>query len=161
LLKKQLISEQEKSDKIQKLSCIKSSKQVKYQIYENYLQSIIDILPPDYLDTSEPQISDLIMRYNTLRETNSDLISVVQKTRNHIAASQADFARVIKANNDLILVSNAQLGLRQQYLDKLKQDCADQEQLIERKDHIQKERVHFANKDEASGRNKICSRRFV
>ena len=36
-----------------------------YKAYEAYLQSVIDILPPDYLETTEPQVSDVLARYQT------------------------------------------------------------------------------------------------
>ena len=135
-LKEQLLVEQKKSDRI--LQLIK-----RHQKYENYLQSIVDILPPDYLDVNEPHINDIIMRHKTLNETNNDLISVVQTNQDEIEKLQTSLASLVKEKNDLILVYNSKLGTQQKYLDKLKQECAYQQQRIEERDNTRRERVIY------------------
>ncbi|KAJ3010705.1 UNVERIFIED_CONTAM: hypothetical protein HDU68_002013 [Siphonaria sp. JEL0065] len=112
----------------------------KYQIYEKYLQSVVDILPPDYLDINEPHVNDIIMRHKTLVETNEDLIQMVQTNQDGIEERQSSLAALIKNKNDLILVYNSQLGTQQKYLDKLKQESAYKEQRIEERDKTGKER---------------------
>ncbi|KAI9331078.1 hypothetical protein BDR26DRAFT_938572 [Obelidium mucronatum] len=112
----------------------------KYQIYENYLQSVVDILPPDYLDINEPHVNDIIMRHKTLVETNEDLIQMVQLNQDGIEERQSSLTALIKNKNDLILVYNSQLGTQQKYLDKLKQESAYKEQRIEERDKTGKER---------------------
>ncbi|KAJ3387123.1 hypothetical protein HDU84_001032 [Entophlyctis sp. JEL0112] len=128
---------QEKTAKIQRL--IK-----KYQIYEAYLQSVIDVLPPDYLDVNEPHVNDILMRHKTLLETNEDLKATVQQNQDEIESKQNALAAMIKASfsskNDLILVYNSKLGTQQKHLDKLKQEVAYAEQRIAERDKTSKER---------------------
>ncbi|KAJ3294107.1 hypothetical protein HDU79_011466 [Rhizoclosmatium sp. JEL0117] len=124
---------QSKTKNIQKL--IK-----KYQIYERYLQSVVDVLPPDYLDINEPHVNDIIMRHKTLVETNEDLINMVSQSQDEIEERQSSLAALIKNKNDLILVYNSKLGTQQKYLDKLKQELAYMEQRMEERDKTGKER---------------------
>jgi hypothetical protein len=71
----------------------------KYKIFEQYLQSVVDILPPDYLDVNEPHINDILMRYKTLVETNEDLIKMVQTSQDGIEKEQAVLAELIKVRS--------------------------------------------------------------
>ncbi|KAJ3032618.1 hypothetical protein HDV00_007312 [Rhizophlyctis rosea] len=135
-LARQLHEEQLKSEKM--LRMIK-----KYQIYERYLQSVVDILPPDYLDVNEPHINDILMRHKTLVETNDDLVATVQQSQDEIEQQNAQLAGLIKAKNDLILVYNSTLGTQQKKLDKLKQECAYLEQRLEERDNTGKERLRI------------------
>ncbi|KAJ3061895.1 hypothetical protein HDU98_002218 [Podochytrium sp. JEL0797] len=112
----------------------------KYQIYENYLQSVVDTLPSDYLDMNEPHVNDIIMRHKTLVETNLDLIHMVTQSQDEIEERGGSLAALIKNKNDLILVYNSKLGTQQKYLDKLKQESAYKEQRIEERDKTGKER---------------------
>ncbi|KAJ3210572.1 hypothetical protein HDU82_007841 [Entophlyctis luteolus] len=130
---------------IKKLSVSQSLWQPeKYQIYEAYLQSVIDVLPPDYLDVNEPHVNDILMRHKTLLETNEDLKATVQQNQDEIESKQNALAAMIKASfsskNDLILVYNSKLGTQQKHLDKLKQEVAYAEQRIAERDKTSKER---------------------
>ncbi len=133
-LQRQLQSEWKKSKLITEE--IKS-----HQAYEKYLQSIVDALPPNYLDVHEPQINDIIMRYNTLTETNQDLVSIVQKNQDEIENAHSTLKGLVKEKNDLILVYNSKLGSKQKILDKLKKETAYLEEGIEERDNTGKERV--------------------
>ncbi|KAI8909721.1 hypothetical protein EDD86DRAFT_247071 [Gorgonomyces haynaldii] len=134
-----------KEQELQALKAELQTEQVKFQRvvmlikrhekYEKYLQSIVDILPPDYLDVNEPHINDILMRHKTLTETNQDLISVVQKNQDEIESLHTKLAALVKEKNDLILVYNSKLGTQQKHLDKLKQDCAYYQQRIEERDN--------------------------
>lgn len=115
-----------------------------HQGYERYLQSIVDVLPPDYLNVHEPQINDILMRYKTLVETNQDLISVVQHNQDDIEKAQSTLLGLVKERNDLIMVYNSKLGMRQKTLDKLKQESAYLEEGLEERDNTGKERVNNA-----------------
>lgn len=70
--------------------------QEKHKIYEDYLQSVVDSLPSDYLDINEPHINDVLMRHKTLLETNEDLIKTVQRFQDSIEDEQNRLATVIK-----------------------------------------------------------------
>jgi hypothetical protein len=133
-LHKQLQQEMQKSKLI--LEQIK-----RHQPYEGYLQSIVEALPPDYLDVHEPQINDIIMRYNTLAETNLDLLSNVQRNQDDIEQAHSKLQGLVKEKNDLILVYNSKLGTKQKHLDKLKKDTAYIEEGLEERDNTGKEQV--------------------
>jgi hypothetical protein len=109
--------------------------------FETYLQSIVDALPPDYLDVHEPQINDIILRYNTLSETNQDLKSIVQHNQDDIESLNQKLQSLIKEKNDLILVYTSKLGSKQKQLDKLRKDIAYVEEGLEERDNTGKERV--------------------
>ena len=113
--------------------------------YEKYLQSIVDILPPDYLDVHEPQIHDIIMRYKTLTETNQDLLSEVQHNQDQVEKHQATLQGLVKEKNDIIMVFNSKLGSRQKLLDKLKQETAYAEEELEKRTSLGKERVFIVD----------------
>ncbi|KAI9203218.1 uncharacterized protein BJ171DRAFT_511159 [Polychytrium aggregatum] len=133
-LQRQLQEEQIKAKKI--LSMLK-----KYKVYEQYLQSVVDILPQDYLDVNEPHINDILMRYKTLIETNQDLIQMVQVYQDQMEKEQSTLAELIKDKQDLILVFNSQLGTQQKKYDSLKQHCAYLAEKLEERDKTGKERM--------------------
>ena len=62
------------------------------------MQSVVDILPPDYLDINEPHINDILMRHKTLVETNEDLIKMVQQSQDEIEQEQATLSDLIKVD---------------------------------------------------------------
>ncbi|KAI9343424.1 hypothetical protein DFJ73DRAFT_841517 [Zopfochytrium polystomum] len=115
----------------------------KYKIYEQYLQSVVDILPPDYLDINEFHINDILMRHKTLVETNEDLIAMLQQTQDNVEKANAFLSDLVKEKNDQILVYNSQLGTQQKKLDKQKQESAYLEQRLEERDRSGKERMRI------------------
>jgi chromosome segregation ATPase len=68
----------------------------KHQIYEHYLQLVVDSIPPDYLDINEPHINDVLMRHKTLLETNEDLIKTVQNFQDSIENEQNKLTNIVK-----------------------------------------------------------------
>ncbi|KAJ3151414.1 hypothetical protein HDU86_006114 [Geranomyces michiganensis] len=145
-LQRQLHQEQLKYSNIQHL--IK-----KYQIYESYLQGVVDILPPDYLDVNEPHINDILMRHKTLVETNEDLMGAVQTSQDDIESEQARLGELVKDKNDLILVHNSTLGTQQKRLDRIKQECAYLEQRLEERDNTGKERMRMLSESKLAINN--------
>ncbi|KAH6574844.1 hypothetical protein BASA60_005315 [Batrachochytrium salamandrivorans] len=81
----------------------------RHKVYERYLQSIIDVLPPDYLDVNEPHINDIIMRHNTLVKTNDELKSIVQINQDDIGRLQGTLTGLIKTG---LCLSGATIGER-------------------------------------------------
>ncbi|KAJ3326349.1 Coiled-coil domain-containing protein 42 [Boothiomyces sp. JEL0866] len=142
-IQRQLQVELGKSKSILKLISIIQLILEQHQGYERYLQSIVDVLPPDYLNVHEPQINDILMRYKTLVETNQDLISVVQHNQDDIEKAQSTLLGLVKERNDLIMVYNSKLGMRQKTLDKLKQESAYLEEGLEERDNTGKERLRM------------------
>lgn len=115
----------------------------KYIVYERYLQSVVDVLPVDYLDVNEPHINDILMRHKTLVETNEDLIQTVQGQADQIEKEQTMLAGMVKEKNDQVLVDNSQMGTAQKVLDKRKIDCAYLEQKLEERDNSGKTRMRI------------------
>ncbi|KAJ1553314.1 hypothetical protein HK096_008338 [Nowakowskiella sp. JEL0078] len=136
LLHEQLTKEQLKAENILRMI-------VKYKVYERYLQSVVDVLPADYLDVNEPHINDVIMRHKTLVETNDDLINILQQYQDDTEKEAGRLTELVKEKNDLILVYNSTLGTQKKKYDKLKQECAYLEQKIEERDNTGKERMRI------------------
>lgn len=78
----------------------------KHHVFETYLQSIVDIVPPEYLDSAEPRIKDLILRHSTLIETNTDLLANVKLNQDHIETSRNELTTVMEDRSNSILVFN-------------------------------------------------------
>jgi hypothetical protein len=102
-----------------------------HEQYERYLQSTVTVMPADYVDSSDPAISDILDRFNTLYETNQDLRKIVQQNTDAIEKSQAYMSDMAKSKSDQILVSNAQLAAAQKQLDRLKSHVINLEQRVE------------------------------
>lgn len=85
------------------------------------------------------------MRYNTLNETNQDLVSIVQTNQDEIEKAHQTLQGLIKDKNNLILVYNSKLGTKQKTLDKLKQESAYIQERLEERDNTGKERVNKFN----------------
>ncbi len=100
----------------------------RYQKYENYLQSVIKILPTNYFNTNEPTIYDILLRYKTLSETNLDLVKAIEQNQHDIEVYQEKHSRLVKEKDDTVLVFNSQLGSSQKEYDKLVQDGQIKEQ---------------------------------
>lgn len=96
--------------------------------YEDYLQSVIRILPPNYFNTNEPTINDILLRYKTLHETNMDLVESIEKNQQSVETCQEKLSKMIKENDDQVLVYNAMLGQQQKEYDKIVQDGQIKEQ---------------------------------
>lgn len=141
-LSRHLVVEQGKALQIARL--IKN-----HQEYEGYLQSIVDVLPPDYLDVHEPQINDIIMRYKTLIETNQDLCKEAERNHEWIEKAQGTLQGLVKDKNDLLLVTNSNLGSKQKTLDKIKEENLSREGEVEQKNNLGKERVRNATDSDA------------
>ncbi|KAG5455895.1 MAG: hypothetical protein BJ554DRAFT_4523 [Olpidium bornovanus] len=114
-------------------------------VYERYLQSVVDVLPPDYLDVNEPHINDILMRHKTLVETNEDLIRTIQGHTDRIEGEQTYLTEMVKEKNDKVLVANSEMGTAQKILDKRKLDCAYVEQKLEERDRTGKTRAPIDN----------------
>ncbi|ORX85618.1 hypothetical protein BCR32DRAFT_290602 [Anaeromyces robustus] len=113
----------------------------KYYIYEEYLQSVANILPHDYLDVNEPHINDIIMRHTTLIETQKDLKGNVVSSQEEMENAQLRYTATIKDKNNMILVYNSQLDSLQKKYDSMKTDCAYLEQHIQEQNKLNKERM--------------------
>lgn len=112
-----------------------------YKVYEDFLQSVVDSLPPNYLDTSEPHINDIVLRHRTLVETNKDLMNALHSTQETIENNQLKLTGLMKERDDMIFGYNSQLGAKQKKLDMLKQKCLSLESHIEEKYASGKERM--------------------
>ncbi|KAI9104799.1 hypothetical protein DFS34DRAFT_213884 [Phlyctochytrium arcticum] len=115
----------------------------RYQIYETYLQTVVNLLPPDYLDIPEPHINDILLRHKTLTETQSTLMDTLLATQDAIESHQNRLTDLVKEKNDWILVYNSTLGTLQKRLDERRLECAYVEQRLEERDNTGKERMRM------------------
>lgn len=102
-------------------------------MYEKYLHMVVTNLPSDYMDINDPSINDILMRYTTLIETNADLRRIHQKNLDNIEMLHNQFTALLKANSDMILVINSELGSDQKRLDKSRQWSSAMEKKMEDK----------------------------
>ncbi|KAG4099096.1 hypothetical protein H8356DRAFT_1290790 [Neocallimastix lanati (nom. inval.)] len=115
----------------------------KYYIYEEYLQSVLNILPQNYLDVNEPHINDVIMRHTTLIETQKDLKDMAVYNQEEIENEQVRYTAERKNKNNMILVYNSQLDSLQKKYDMKKTNCAYLEQHIQEQNRLNKERLRI------------------
>lgn len=112
-LQDQVKDEQVASDKV--FAILKD-----YQSYEAYLRHVVDNLPPDYLESAEPNVNDILARHQTLTETAQGLKDTTKITSAEIVRLQEQLSEMAKERNNQLLVYNSQLGSRQQQLEDLK-----------------------------------------
>ncbi|KAL7746545.1 hypothetical protein RI367_008072 [Sorochytrium milnesiophthora] len=122
-LQAQLREEIAKHERIQRINEL-------YIPFEGYLQSVIAVLPSDYLDVHEPHINDILMRHHTLNETNRDLMRTLQQQTDEIETQTNHLNDIMKMKSDTILVYNSQLGALQKKLDKVKAESAKMEHMV-------------------------------
>jgi len=115
----------------------------KYYIYEEYLQSVVKILPHNYLDVNEPHINDIIMRHTTLIETKKDLKQMSVSNQEEIEKEQLNYTATRKDKNNMILVYNSQLDSLQKKYDQTKINSAYLEQHIQEQNKLNKERMRI------------------
>jgi len=139
----------------------------KYYIYEEYLQSVLKILPHNYLDVNEPHINDIIMRHTTLIETQKDLKDMVVYNQEEIENEHVRYAAEMKDKNNMILVYNSQLDSLQKKYDMTKTNCAYLEQHIQEQNKLNKERMRILGEaklainnlyERAESRNRLNNR---
>ncbi|KXS21452.1 hypothetical protein M427DRAFT_130245 [Gonapodya prolifera JEL478] len=133
-LKDKLNQELKRADRIRQLL-------VKYRPYEEYLQLVVSTIPPNYLDTPEPQISDFLARHRTLLETSLDLERQLAKAQDEIEQEQKRLSTVLKEKSDAILVYNSTLGSLQKHLDEIKGGNASVEAKVVERDRVAKHKV--------------------
>ena len=109
--------------------------------FEKYLQSVLNVLPPNYLDVNEPQIIDILTRFKTLKETRQDLAKEVQANQDSILESETRLQKMIKDKNDFVLINTSKLAAQQKYLEKKKAENQALQENIERQNSIGQERV--------------------
>eukprot|EP01135_Chromosphaera_perkinsii_P002731 Nk52_evm99s226 gene=Nk52_evmTU99s226 len=105
-----------------------------YEMYEKYLQQTVNSLPADYLESQEPHIKDIMMRYNTLKQTNEDLVLQVQKYYDEVEKKQQKIFSLEKEKTNKVMVFNSTLAIKQKALETIKGKVANLEQEITEKE---------------------------
>ncbi|RKO97592.1 hypothetical protein CXG81DRAFT_5991, partial [Caulochytrium protostelioides] len=95
----------------------------RYAVYERYLQSVMDAMPPEYLGSSEAHLNDILLRYRTLKETLNTAKDDLIQTTADLDAQQQTLAAKQKEKNNLALVYNSAIGTKQKQLEERKQFC--------------------------------------
>lgn len=113
----------------------------RHKVYETYLQTVLKKTPSDQLDSNDPQIHDLIQRFQTVKDSNRDLLDALQSYQDQIEEQQSARTIMVKEKNDHILVSNSELSRLQKHLDSLKQQHSYLVLKMEGKESVGKERA--------------------
>jgi len=74
-----------------------------YQSYEAYLRYVVDNLPPDYLESAEPNVNDILARYQTLTETAQSLKDDQKSNSTEITRLQNCLSEMGKVTQIIIL----------------------------------------------------------
>ncbi|KAG4108120.1 hypothetical protein H8356DRAFT_1022667 [Neocallimastix lanati (nom. inval.)] len=139
----------------------------KYYIYEEYLQSVLNALPQNYLDVSEPHINNIIMRHTTLIETQQELKNRVIFNQEELENIHLRYVAERKKKNNMILVYNSQLDNLQKKYEIVKSNSAYLEQHYEEQNRLNNERMRILGEaklainnlyERAESRNKQNSR---
>ncbi|CAL8077483.1 unnamed protein product [Calicophoron daubneyi] len=78
--------------------------------YENYMLDVIASLPKDYIKLADNVIAGLIMRYNTLYETNNNLRKEMEAKAEEVRVAQSDLRQLIEAHRILLFGKNSELS---------------------------------------------------
>ncbi len=87
--------------------------------YAKYLQCVLVILPTGFSDNNEPHIQDVLLRYQTLSETNQDLRARLSQLSSALDASQTHLLTIMSQNVEQIVMLNAELSKYQKRLEKV------------------------------------------
>ncbi|KAF7233721.1 hypothetical protein EG68_08730 [Paragonimus skrjabini miyazakii] len=78
--------------------------------YENYMMKVIASLPKDYIKLADDVIAGLMMRYNTLYETNSSLRKEMEAKSEEVRIAQSDLKHLVEAHRILLFGKNSELS---------------------------------------------------
>nr|VZI27992.1 unnamed protein product [Spirometra erinaceieuropaei] len=81
-----------------------------YKTFEEYLMQVIDMLPPDYIKIADNVLGGLIMRYNTLYETNISLLKEMNEKSEQIREAHAKLVSLREEHASHILTLNSELA---------------------------------------------------
>ncbi|XP_013069279.1 coiled-coil domain-containing protein 42 homolog [Biomphalaria glabrata] len=62
-----------------------------YKIFEQYLRSVVDAMPEDYLPSTEDKIKGLMMRYRTLSESNKGLVDNLETISDELEVCRKEY----------------------------------------------------------------------
>ncbi|VDP13866.1 unnamed protein product [Echinostoma caproni] len=78
--------------------------------YEQYMLSVIASLPKDYIKLADNVLAGLMMRYNTLYETNSSLRREMEEKSEEVRIAQTNLRNLIEAHGILLFGKNSELS---------------------------------------------------
>lgn len=104
-----------------------------HEMYKIFLQNVVDSLPDDYIEITDPHIRDIMMRHRTLNETNEQLKDQAQFTYDEIERCQAGLSELMKERNNSSMVCNSTVASLQKELEhKLHANANLEQQIIDR-----------------------------
>ncbi|OON21488.1 hypothetical protein X801_02612, partial [Opisthorchis viverrini] len=87
-----------------------SAKAADLRKYEEYMLNVIASLPKDYIKLADDVIAGLMMRYNTLYETNNSLRKEMETKAEEVRVAQADLKQLVEAHRILLFGKNSELS---------------------------------------------------
>ncbi|CAH8639456.1 unnamed protein product [Heterobilharzia americana] len=78
--------------------------------YEIYLQKVVDTLPKDYIKLADDAIIGLIMRYNSLHDTNERLKREMETKAEELRQAQNDLRKLKESHRFLLFNKNSELS---------------------------------------------------
>ncbi|TGZ70508.1 hypothetical protein CRM22_003157 [Opisthorchis felineus] len=87
-----------------------SAKAADLRKYEAYMLNVIASLPKDYIKLADDVIAGLMMRYNTLYETNNSLRKEMETKAEEVRVAQSDLKQLVEAHRILLFEKNSELS---------------------------------------------------
>ncbi|KAG5453527.1 Coiled-coil domain-containing protein 42 [Clonorchis sinensis] len=87
-----------------------SAKAADLRKYEEYMLNVIASLPKDYIKLADDVIAGLMMRYNTLYETNSSLRKEMETKAEEVRVAQSDLKQLVEEHRILLFEKNSELS---------------------------------------------------
>ncbi|CAH8590534.1 unnamed protein product [Dicrocoelium dendriticum] len=78
--------------------------------YELYMLNVISSLPKDYIKLADDAVAGLMMRYNTLYETNTSLRREMEAKAEEVRVAQSDLKSLVEAHRILLFGKNSELS---------------------------------------------------
>ncbi|KAK3750711.1 hypothetical protein QZH41_017265, partial [Actinostola sp. cb2023] len=122
----------------------------KYSVYERFLLKVIDIVPDDYLETSDSMIMGLMMRFKTLSATNETLINLLTDRADEVENLQQKLQEMNHTHTQNLVLINSELACLQEQLEDTIQKNAELDQ------HLINRKMVIRQQSETLGRIKLA-----
>ncbi|XP_031571543.1 coiled-coil domain-containing protein 42 homolog [Actinia tenebrosa] len=153
-LKEQKASEQDiLSNELEILKAKKARlerKMAKYSVYEKFLLKVLDVVPEDYLETSDSMIMGIMMRFKTLSATNQTLVQMLTDRADEIESSQQKLSDMNQSHTQNLVLMNSELACLQEKLEDTMQKNVELEQ------HLVNRKAIIRQQSEILGRIKLA-----
>ncbi|KAJ8308467.1 hypothetical protein KUTeg_013341, partial [Tegillarca granosa] len=115
-IKLRIQKERELDDLVKQLEELKKKqkklegKVSKYKKYEDYLFKVIEVMPEDYISATDDKIKGIMMRHNTLSDSNKDLVDNLVSMGDNIEDCKKELDDLKDEHNQRKVSINSQLA---------------------------------------------------